>query len=304
MASISTSFTAVANGEPILVKKDDAYTYNLTGTFNATCKLQQSSSGGVTWQDIVSHTAALSAAVTATNNTGKDILIRWVCSVFSSGTAVTSIADADILLNEIVNLRGEPVVQTNESGQVVTGTQTVSGTQTVAGDKLTSQNLGTDGTGSTAVETGDGKQHTTTLTLAGVLPAITGGVNQAVGLLVYTFPAGAIIINHAYISVGITQSEGNINADQPEIGLGTVIGTGAVAVLSTTLENILTGQVAANCTGTATVKTAIPTASVPFVIETAAAHTLHLNVADGWAASGDLAATVAGTIVIDWSFVN
>lgn len=297
MATVSTSFTAVAAGEPILIKNNDDYTYSLSGTFSATCRLEYSHSGGQSWTLLVSTTSVI-ASTTRSNNTNKDFLIRWNCTVFGSGTAVSSIADADILIEEITNNRGVPVVQTNESGQVLTGTQTVSGS------KITSQNLGADGVGVTSVETGDGNQHTTTITLAGVLPAITGGVNQAVGLLIYTFPAGAIVINHAYISVGITQSEGNIDADQPEVGLGTVIGTGAVAVLSTTLENIITGQVAANCTGTATVKTAIPTAAVPFVIEIGAAHTLHFNAADGWAASGDLAATVAGTIVIDWSFVN
>ncbi|MCZ6898336.1 MAG: hypothetical protein O7D95_06505 [Betaproteobacteria bacterium] len=297
MATVSTSFTSVAAGEPILIKRDDDYTYSLSGTFSATCRLEYSDSAGVSWITLVTATSPVSST-TRTNNTNKDFLIRWNCTVFGSGTAVSSIADADILIEEIVNNRGVPVVQTRESGQVVTGTQSVSGS------KMTTQNLGADGVGVTAVETGDGNQHTTTITLAGVLPAITGGVNQAVGLLIYTFPAGAIVINHAYISVGITQSEGNIDNDQPEVGLGTVIGTGAVAVLSTTLEDIITGQVAANCTGTATVKTAIPTAAVPFVIETAAAHTLHFNAADGWAASGDLAATVAGTIVIDWSFVN
>jgi len=296
MATVSTSFTSVAAGEPILIKRDDDYTFSLSGTFSATCRLEYSDSGGVSWITLVTATSPVSTT-TRTNNTNKDFLIRWNCVVFASGTAVSSIADADILIEEIVNNRGVPVVQTRESGQVITGSQTVSGS------KITSQNLGAVGAGVTAVETGDGNQHTTTLTLAGVLPAITGGVNQAVGLLIYTFPAGAIVINHAHISVGITQSEGNIDNDQPEVGLGTVIGTGAVAVLSTTLENIITGQVAANCTGTATVKTAIPTASVPFVIETSEAHTLHFNAADGWAASGDLAATIAGTVVIDWSFV-
>ena len=186
----------------------------------------------------------------------------------------------------------------------VDGDLAITGATTMTGNILTEQNVGTVGTGTTAVEIGNGNSHITTLTVAGVLPAITGGVDQATGLLLYTFPAGAIIVNHAYISMAVTQSAGNITADTPEVGLGTVIGTGAVAVLSTTFEDIITGQVAADCNGTATVKTAIPTAAVPFVIEAAAAHTIHFNVADGFAASGDAAATVAGTVVIDWSFVK
>lgn len=166
----------------------------------------------------------------------------------------------------------------------------------------TTSGVGTANAGTTAVEYGDGRMHQTVLTVSTTLPAIAGGANLAVGKLLYTLPAGAHIIESAYMSVAITQSEGNINADTPDVGLGTVIGTGAVATLdgTATFEDIITGQTAANCTGTATVKTAIPTANVPLVIEAAGAKTIHLNVADGWAASGDAAAALAGTVVINW----
>jgi hypothetical protein len=166
-------------------------------------------------------------------------------------------------------------------------------------------NNGTAGTNVAVLEYGDGYNHISVLTVSAVCPAIAGGADLAVGNLIYTLPAGAVIVDGAYISIGLTQSQGNINADTPDVGLGTVIASGVVAVLggTGTFENILTGQTAANCTGTATVKTAIPTAGVPFVIETAAAHTIHLNVADGWAASGDAAATWAGTVVLNWRFM-
>jgi len=170
----------------------------------------------------------------------------------------------------------------------------------------TSGNVGTANTGTTAVEYGDGYHHTTVLTVATTLPAIAGGASLGVGKLLYTLPAGAIIVDGAYMSLGITQSQGNINADTPDGGLGTVIASGAVATLdgTGTFEDILTGQTFNNCTGTAEVKTAIPTAGVPFVIESGAAHTIHFNVADGWAASGDAAAALAGTVVLNWRFMN
>lgn len=169
----------------------------------------------------------------------------------------------------------------------------------------TNASVGTANTGSTAVEYGDGRLHQTVLTLATTLPAIAGGASLGVGKLLYTFPAGAIIVESAYMSVAITQTEGNITADTPDVGLGTVIASGAIATLdgTGTFENIITGQTAADCNGTATVKTAIPTANVPFVIEAGAAHTIYLNVADGWAASGDAAAAVAGTVVLNWRFM-
>src|SRR3990167_5303383 len=150
----------------------------------------------------------------------------------------------------------------------------------------TAASVGAAGTDQTAVEYGDGRLHQTVITVGGALPDIAGGADLAVGKLLYTFPAGAVIVESAYMSVGITQTQGFINADTPDVGLGTVIASGVVAVLggTGTFENILTGQTAANCTGTATVKTALPTAGVPFIIEAADDRTLYLNVADGGAA--------------------
>lgn len=170
----------------------------------------------------------------------------------------------------------------------------------------TTGNVGAANAGTTAVEYGDGAYHRTVLTVNTTLPAIAGGANLGVGKLLYTFPAGAIIIDAAYMSIAITQTQGNITADTPDVGLGTVIASGAVAVLSgtATFEDILTGQTAADCNGTATVKTAIPTAAVPLIVEAGGAHTVHLNVADGWAASGDAAATLVGTVVLSWRFLN
>lgn len=153
------------------------------------------------------------------------------------------------------------------------------------------------------IERGNQNQHVTTLTVQSALPAIAGGANLAVGKLLYTFPAGPIVVHAAYMSVGVTQTQGNINADTPDIGLGTTIGSGAVAVLGGTaaFENILTGQTAANCTGTATVKTV---GDQVLVIEAAGNHTVYLNVADGWAASGDTGALINGTVTLHWSYLG
>ena len=162
-------------------------------------------------------------------------------------------------------------------------------------------NVGTAATGVTAVEYGDGYNHHTILTVSTTLPAIAGGANLGVGKLMYTFPAGANVVTSAYMSMAITQTQGNINADTPDVGLGTTIASGVVALLSGTaaFENIVTGQTAANCTGTATVVNVSPL----FDMRVGDDHTLYFNVADGWAASGDAAALLTGTIVLDWQFM-
>ena len=163
-------------------------------------------------------------------------------------------------------------------------------------------NVGAVNAGTTAVESGDAYQHTTVLTVSSTLPAIAGGAALSVGKLLYTFPAGAIIVDKAYMSIAITQSEANITADTPDVGLGTVIAAGANALVSDTgsAENILTGQTAGDCDGAATVKTV---ADQILVIEAAGAHTVYLNVADTWAADGDAAAAISGTVVIHWHFM-
>jgi hypothetical protein len=162
---------------------------------------------------------------------------------------------------------------------------------------------GTAASGSTAVEWGTTRKHHTILTVNTTLGAIAGGASLGLGKLLYTFPAGAIRINSVRMSIAITQTQAHINADTPDVGLGTVVASGAVATLdgTATFENILTGQTATNCTGTATVKTAACT----LCIESAdSVRVVYLNVADGWAASGDAAAILTGTVALDWDILT
>jgi len=164
---------------------------------------------------------------------------------------------------------------------------------------------GTPNTGITSVEEVIGSWHKTTITvpIATVLPAIAGGADLAVGKLLYTFPAGVIVVKSAHMSMALDELDGNITADTPDVGIGTVIATGAVSVLggTGTFEDIITGRAAADCNGTATVGAAMPTGGVGgLVIAAADAHTVHFNAADGWAASGEAACPIVGTVVLEW----
>lgn len=168
---------------------------------------------------------------------------------------------------------------------------------------LQSLNVGAVSDYATALEYGDGSFHKTRLSLTGALPTIAGGAALAVGRLIYTLPAGVIRIVSAYFDgVAITQSDGNIDADTPDVGIGTTIASGAVAVLSgnAAFENVLTGQTFTDCDGTAELVGAAST----LIIDAADDHTLYLNVADTWAASGDAAATISGDVVITWEFLG
>jgi hypothetical protein len=159
--------------------------------------------------------------------------------------------------------------------------------------------------GLTVAEYGNGSNHRTVLTLDAMdVGSPTGAAALGFGKLLYTLPAGACIIKASKINFSL-QGGGVVDADTPDVGLGTVIASGVVSVLSgtATFENIMTGQTFNDCDGTAEVKTALATSS-PFalVVETADAHTIYLNVADTWAGADSLTAT--GTITIEWSFLN
>lgn len=170
----------------------------------------------------------------------------------------------------------------------------------------TNQSIGTPGTGVTATEQGNKYYHITDLSLAVTAPAIAGGANLAVGNLIYTYPAGALLVTAAYMAVAFTESDGNITADTPDVGVGTVIGSGVVAVLggTATFENHITGQTAAGCAGQVTTFGGQPTAGADFAIATGDAHTVYLNWADGWAASGEAAGAVSGTVRLIWTFIG
>jgi len=192
---------------------------------------------------------------------------------------------------ERVNMAGLDIVcrgiYTDAAGTAYTGTPVT---------------VGTAGTGVTAVERGTNEYHTTILTCTGIAFTIGDTASLADGALIYTFPTGPIVVHASSMSVGLTLTTGTPTTDTPEIGLGTVIGSTAVATLgagAATFEDIGGPFVMADVAGTAKVGTSSP----GLTIETAAAHTVHLNIADAWANVDDTAATAAGTVTLVWSRV-
>ena len=182
----------------------------------------------------------------------------------------------------------------------------ISGDNTIRGPfgvekPITSDNVGTVAAGNTVVEYGDGTHHQSVITVDTTLGAIAGGAELSLGKLVYTFPDGALDVKSTYMSMALTQSEGNITDDTPDVGIGTTVAAGVNNEISDTgsAENMLTGQTADDCDGTAEVKHL----ATSLVIATGGDHTVYFNVADDWAASGDEACAITGTIIIEWTFV-
>lgn len=167
-------------------------------------------------------------------------------------------------------------------------------------------NLGVAASPCQVEEYGDKYRHTTVLRFEGasaVMPAIAGGAALGVGLKVYDFPAGSVIVRGSRLrNVSLQQVDGNVDADTPDVGLGTTIASGAVSVLSGTaaFENIHTGQTFTDCDGTAEDSVL----GTELVIGDSASHSVYLNIADTWASDGDDGLVVSGEIILEWSYMG
>ncbi len=178
------------------------------------------------------------------------------------------------------------------------------------GDLVTASNVSSSSaTGVTVTEYGDGYNHVTKLVCASiVVSAPTDNVDSGEGFLVYTFPAGAIILESAYMNMSVLLGA-PAETDEADIGLGTVIATaGNTSVLShtATFEDIITGQALADVDNTDPIPVAaIPTIGAPLFIASGDAHTVHFNIASDWADAGTVTGLAAtGTIILIWKFLE
>lgn len=122
-----------------------------------------------------------------------------------------------------------------------TVTETVNSVvNTAGGVAATAPNPGTAESDVTATEQGDGLYHKTTL-VVDTYNETSGGSALALGHKLYTFPEGGIDIHGGTYDVTMTAAT---ETDTPDIGMGTVIGTGGVAILGGTdaFEDICDGK--------------------------------------------------------------
>ena len=174
--------------------------------------------------------------------------------------------------------------------------------------------VGTAGSGVTVNEyliAGDdgtiGAVHMTNLFIAAGTSVVTtpDTASLAQGTLIYTFPAGQIIVKRVYGDFGLDINDAANIADTPEVGLGTVIASGAIAVLNgSTMEDIWGPHVAAGCDTEADATDAGQFVTVPnLIIAGAGAHTVHFNVADNWgngAGTQDVKLVNGARFIIEW----
>ncbi len=156
-------------------------------------------------------------------------------------------------------------------------------------------------------EYGDGRDITTVLTLTNFIVGALAGAGAALGIgnIVAAFPAGAHVENWYYQSLSLKAAGTAVNTDT---GLGSVIASGAVSVLSGTgtFEDRLTGQTVPTAAGGGAVTTALlnPTAGVQTGIAlnvAASVKNVFLNAAGTWNANNTGNLTATGTIVLKWT---
>jgi hypothetical protein len=168
-----------------------------------------------------------------------------------------------------------------------------------------------------AVEYGNAIDRMTVLTMTSFAVGTSGdNANLAIGAKFYTWPTGLnILVEWAALSGGITAAI-SATTDTPEVGIGTVIASGANATLTTaTWENLIDGgasgsgvdaaAVAPDVAGTVFHKKSLSTVTPIIKATGGAARDLFLNVADGWAdvtAAG--AVTFTGKIILKWTVLS
>jgi hypothetical protein len=165
--------------------------------------------------------------------------------------------------------------------------------------------LGTLVSGTTAVHyTNDNQNFKSVFTTASFTVDTVGAAALALGKKVYTFPAGNILVTGSHLAIAATPSGATLNTDQPYIGIGTVIGSGAVANLTTptTFDDLCVQQQVSAAFSGAVAKTATGVDGINTAIASAGAHTVHINIADTWAGQ-DAALAIAGTFTLLWSYM-
>lgn len=179
---------------------------------------------------------------------------------------------------------------------------------------------GTVGTVTTAATTsveeyGFGPHHFTKLTMTSFAVGITAdNASLGIGAKFYTFPAGTIAVKSVSLVGGLTAAI-SVTTNTPEVGVGSVIASGAVSVLSgtATFEDFIDGNVsgtggdtvAPDVAGGTFYKSSSFTSNVVIKTTGGKARDLFLNAAAAWVdvtAAGAL--TFTGVVTIEWAKVS
>lgn len=290
----ATAGTVVASKAVVVDANKDISSFRNLGLVN----LDAGSSGVAGSVDIFPATTSKGKTTfTASDNTGDTTTV--VNTALQAGARTYTVPDAGASASFVMT----------EGAQTINGVKTFdSGISTTYAKNEHATIFGVAGADVVAVHYGDGRDITTVLTLTNAaLVALTGIGAEATGTLIYTFPAGVHFHSVTSHSVAL-QGGGTVDADTPELGIGSTLASGANATLGAagaTTEDYTEGTAVANCSGTALVRGPLgATAGIHTGISlnaAADAKTVYLNAADTWAGADTL--TASGTVIIKWTIL-
>lgn len=157
-------------------------------------------------------------------------------------------------------------------------------------------------------EYGDGRDFTTVCTLTNFIVGTLAGAAAALGVgnIVYAYPAGQHLELVSSLSAIVLTAAGTAVAT--DTGLGSVIATGVIALLSgtTTFEDRLTGQTINTAAGGGAAVSALTAATAGIgagisLNVAASVKNIFLNSAGTWNANNTGNLTASGTIVLKWT---
>ncbi len=186
-----------------------------------------------------------------------------------------------------------------------TVTETVAYITNLTGGTGAPSTVGVAATGWSATEFGTGVQHRTILTKDSpiVQAVVTGPTSLSFGSKIYDFPLGQIKCTGGTITFTIAAPTITIT---PEVGIGTIIGTGANATLAAvgaTAEDVLDGTATSAITTAGTKEEYAFAAEAGMLDGTVTAKDIFLNCAGAWTVSENV--TISSiTIDLTWEFVG
>lgn len=92
---VANTFTAVGNGSVLPVDHNQTFRYSVSGTFVGTVVLEESETGGQTWQPLASYTSPRGGVLLTEFRQGGTKRYRFRCSAFTSGSVVTALMNAE-----------------------------------------------------------------------------------------------------------------------------------------------------------------------------------------------------------------
>ena len=170
----------------------------------------------------------------------------------------------------------------------------------------TGDNVGTAAS-TDVTEYGNGRDHETLLTFTTFSTADVGdNASLGTGILVYTFPAGYIVVDWTYLRLVVAPAGAENDAIVADLGVGTTIASGAVSLLDGTpaFEDFLTGFAVTTDDSTEAISAKTPTVGTPMYIATGDDHTVNINFAAAWASSSAQTCTITGALILKWNFLE